>query len=404
MQHVELELDRINILIGPQAVGKSVCAKLLYYFKRFPDAIYGSAEKQQSKTELDRELRARFESYFPPSTWPTGSFRILYGIGDASIEVLRDKSGGLDWQLSYPDYLLQELENTRGDTEALIGRAEDSLAQAHARSQAIASLQDRIHAGLGDTAGFSPMFVPAGRSFFAYLESNIFTFLSTGNAVDPFLLEFGRQYESLRRFRLDTWPQDETWARIEPMLQDILRGRFYQEEGRDFLEASDGRRVPIASSSSGQQEMLPLAIILGLLSLAALGKVGSSVFIEEPEAHLFPTAQRRVVELLATVFNSAPLPVQFTITTHSPYILTAFNNLLQAGYLSKQLTGAKREELEKIVPPKQFLDPGVLRAYSLANGTAERIPCDDSGIMTTNLIDDVSHELSVQFGQLLDLE
>ncbi len=38
---LEIELNEINILLGPQALGKSITAKLLFYFKFF----YGRIRK-----------------------------------------------------------------------------------------------------------------------------------------------------------------------------------------------------------------------------------------------------------------------------------------------------------------------------------------------------------------------
>ena len=36
LKHIEIELNKINIAIGPQAEGKSLIAMLIYYFKEFP--------------------------------------------------------------------------------------------------------------------------------------------------------------------------------------------------------------------------------------------------------------------------------------------------------------------------------------------------------------------------------
>ncbi|MEP0760932.1 AAA family ATPase [Coleofasciculus sp. FACHB-T130] len=53
IKELEIEVKRINILIGPQASGKSVCAKLLFYFKNFVWEILSSVENEQTKRNLD---------------------------------------------------------------------------------------------------------------------------------------------------------------------------------------------------------------------------------------------------------------------------------------------------------------------------------------------------------------
>ena len=48
----------------------------------------------------------------------------------------------------------------------------------------------------------------------------------------------------------------------------------------------------------GQQEAFPLLLLLSYLLNPATTWGHKSVVIEEPEAHLFPTAQKAIVDLL----------------------------------------------------------------------------------------------------------
>ncbi len=93
----------------------------------------------------------------------------------------------------------------------------------------------------------------------------------------------------------------------------ILCGKYLQEDGEDYLEMDGGRKISIANSSSGQQETLPLAIILGTIAFMKPKTGGSSIYIEEPEAHIFPAAQRDMIELISTVYNSRKDSLQFLI-------------------------------------------------------------------------------------------
>jgi len=165
-----------------------------------------------------------------------------------------------------------------------------------------------------------------------------------------------------------------------------------------------GRKISVSNSSSGQQEVLPLALILRSIALSKPTKIGGqSIYIEEPEAHIFPAAQRDMVELISTVYNSSKDNLQFFITTHSPYILTAFNNLLQAGFLAANATEEKKKEIARYVPTSRFLEPNDLAVYSLADGDCHSILDLETGLIDTNIIDDVSNELAIQFDQLLDI-
>ncbi|NER25991.1 MAG: ATP-binding protein [Symploca sp. SIO1C2] len=148
--------------------------------------------------------------------------------------------------------------------------------------------------------------------------------------MDPFLVEFGTYYEriktpvSLDRLRNSINDKDLN-NEIADLNHKILCGKYVQEEGEDYLVMDGGRKISIANSSSGQQETLPLAIILRTIAFLKPQIGGSSIYIEEPEAHIFPAAQRDMIELITTVYNSRKDNLQFLLTTHSPYILTAFN-------------------------------------------------------------------------------
>ena len=146
-----------------------------------------------------------------------------------------------------------------------------------------------------------------------------------------------------------------------------------------------------------------MIILSALPFLVDASSAGQTVYIEEPEAHLFPSAQRNMVELIACVFNSDPEKLQFFITTHSPYVLTAINNLIQAGMLYEESSQDVLPKLEEIVPRYKALITSDLSAYVLENGKAENMLDKETGLIDANLIDGVSDELAIEFDELLDL-
>jgi hypothetical protein len=270
-------------------------------------------------------------------------------------------------------------------------------------------LVESLGRSIGREAAFNQLFIPAGRSFFSNIQSNIFSILSSNNTLDPFLRSFGSTYETIKNLGIqyevdveDKYTKD-ILEEINRLIEQSLCGKHIQEKGKDFLEVADGRRISIANSSSGQQETLPLTIMLAALPFLASPPVGHTVYIEEPEAHLFPSAQRNIVELIATVFNSRKKQLQFFITTHSPYVLTALNNLLQAGLLYEESSEDIQHQLEKIVSRYKSLDVDYLSAYVLSDGKCNSIVCPDTGLIDARVIDSVSDELAIEFDQLLNL-
>ena len=416
IKDLEIEIKRINILIGPQASGKSVCAKLLFYFKNFVWEILSVVNNEQTKRNLDSNYSKTFEEYFPPDCWGKEHFLIRYEISNVFIEVRRKQDTKGRISLSYSDFFKKELADLRN----LLKKAREESSEITFSFNILNSsffdnkiLKDRLVESLGRSIGreaaFNQLFIPAGRSFFANLQSNIFSFLSSNNTLDPFLRSFGSTYETIKKLRIQYKidPEDkytkDILEEINRLIEQSLCGKHIQEKGKDFLEVADGRRISIANSSSGQQETLPLTIILAALPFLASPAVGQTVYIEEPEAHLFPSAQRNIVELIATVFNSRKEQLQFFITTHSPYVLTALNNLLQAGLLYEESSEDIQHQLEKIVSRYKSLDVDDLSAYVLSDGKCNSIVCPDTGLIDARVIDSVSDELAIEFDQLLNL-
>ncbi|HLO48539.1 MAG TPA: AAA family ATPase, partial [Kamptonema sp.] len=384
------------------------------YFKNFVWEILSVVENEQTKRNLDLNYSKKFEEYFPQDCWGKQDFFIRYEISNVFIEIRRQDTKGRI-SLSYSELLKKELTDLRNLMKKLREASSEkntqyvnldklSLSRLILRDNLVESLSRSICR----EAAFNQLFIPAGRSFFANLQSNIFSFLSNNNTLDPFLRSFGSIYEAIKDLRLGDRTDDEytkdIQEEINKLIEKSLCGKHIHEKGKDFLEAADGRRIIVANSSSGQQETLPLTIILAALPfLASSRKGGQTVYIEEPEAHLFPSAQRNIVELIATVFNSRKEQLQFFITTHSPYVLTALNNLLQAGLLYQESSEDIQHQLEEIVSRYKSLDVSDLSAYVLTDGKCSSIVCPDTGLIDARVIDSVSDELAIEFDKLLNL-
>ncbi|MEB3293713.1 MAG: AAA family ATPase [Synechococcales bacterium] len=406
---LELELRSINVLIGKQAVGKSVCIKLVYFFKQFIWQMLESAENQEDKRGFDRTCLEQFTQLFPYYTWEKTQFRVRYEIADLYIELSGDERSKKP-KFSYSEQYRKEFQAIRKYWAAQY-QSLDFSDFTGAPNALKFDIAQRFIQQFPQEARFSQLFIPSGRSFFSLLQKNIFSFLSSKNEIDPLLTQFGVVYERLKFLYVkegflgkDAMPKE-----IQELTEKILRGRYIYDGEDDRLLAQDGRVIHVLHSSSGQQEALPLVVILpALLRIQGLGH-GKAIYIEEPEAHIFPDSQKSIIELIATVYNSnqeglSQEGYQFFITTHSPYILTAFNNLLQAGELHSSLKGKHlQKKLNKIVPKSRSLSYQDMTVYSLENGTAINIMSEELGLIDTNIIDNVSNQMSIEFGNLLDL-
>lgn len=405
LKKMEFELKNINILIGPQASGKSMTVKLLYFFKTFTSEIIKSIENGESKRTLDSKQKEKFSNYFPKESWPKGNFKIQYFLNQTNISIERKSSKSLNF--NYSENLVKMIsqgrkflkeEQKKVDLERRIG---SFRANRNMRSRFNECLKNEF----SETLSYNQFFIPAGRSFFANIQSSIFSFLSNNKSLDPFLIEFGSFYDSFKRFSLDEDSEENKKNNkiFNKVINEIMNGSYKREKEKDFIIHNDTRKVNLASASSGQQEILPLILVLKVLSGINFKNGGATLYIEEPEAHLFPTAQKKIVKLLARTFNSQNSNFQIIVTTHSPYILSSFNNLLEGGKIIED-DNEKSYKVYEVIPEKEILNPNNLIAYSIFNGKKQNLMDEETKLISQNILDSVSDEISIDFGKLLDIE
>jgi hypothetical protein len=404
-KEARFETAPIMVLIGEQATGKSIVAKLLYFFRGIGAQLPFLGGTNHTDEGKMVEIRNEFCALFSPRNWGRDGFKISYECNDQFIHLSRGKDTQhlveIKWSAFYTEAaskwsrLLVELkEEVPYPSHMLVWRTDFLKAAQEA---------------LGREGASEQVFVPAGRESFARISPNIFTMLDANKgdlriSFDPILGKFLRNmefcknnFESVGFFRPRV-PKDGPPLLVPKMVEKILKAKYMRENDGDYLVHQDMRRVRLADASSGQQEALPLLLTLGLVFSGLESK--RDVYFEEPEAHLFPTSQREIVELLAAAFNLAKDSVRFVLTTHSPYILTTFGNLLQAGQ-RYDAVAQPDEKLERIMPRVYALCPGDVAAYSLADGQARSIIDPETKLIEADIIDNVSMEIDEQFHRLL---
>lgn len=164
---------------------------------------------------------------------------------------------------------------------------------------------------------------------------------------------------------------------------------------------SDHYNIPINFISSGQQEVLWL---LNQLYVLLLREERAFVIIEEPEAHLYPKLQKRVIDFIVRFANLTGSTV--LITTHSPYILSCINTLCYAGKLAEDET--KREQVAKIVGKHTLIKPGEIYAGKLlcesGRTNVQNLVMEEEQELYTELIDEVSDMNNELYTRLYELE
>jgi hypothetical protein len=233
----------------------------------------------------------------------------------------------------------------------------------------------------------STTFIPASRAALAFGSVS----------GDEYLKEYDGLINNLHRF------QD----RNLDLIDTILKAKIINDKGKLWLESNDGRKVPIAKASSGQQEIIYVLMLLRKLGnfQYKYGKA-QSVFIEETSAHLFPLEQKLTIELIVQMFNllkEESTPVRFFITTHSPYILNSLNNILKKGGLLEKYSGRKDEINNAVSIPHLFTKE--ISAYFISNdGVGKNMLDKRRKYMNDDRIAEISYSIDEDSRKLSELK
>ena len=335
IKEVNIELKELNIFIGPQASGKSTIAKLIHFFQ------YITSDSPFLNIDY-KSLLSIFNKLF-------GELYLLNS-PNAEIEYIYNSGN----KITFKNNKLEFDKLSKRDHKTIL--------------------------------------IPAGRAVYSLISDSLFSLSSEAVNIDPIILNFGRQIE-LSRKRLGFSTE------LESMFQKILNGKFKYINGENRIYFKTDKYITLDRASSGQQEVLPLILILkDVLSSQEL----TEITVEEPEAHLYPYSQYKLIELISWIYNSHQNKNKFIITTHSPYILSSFNNLLFAHKVAN-LAESTKCKVKELIPETCWIAPDKIAAYSVNEGTIDSIINSSTGLIADNEIDDASEDIAGYFDELLEI-
>ena len=325
IKELTVEFRRIVVFIGEQASGKSVTCKLYYFFSQALRKVAMSCLREGLESEgfQDRLIR-EFCYIFPRTTWIQNAFSIEWKIGEHRISILH-KRGDATFKLNLFDYrdgYARALEKCRAASYGVSDGHEDFEGRWR---------YDRLVGKVvaDEFSAVSVDYVPAGRAFFSTIQNVIFSLLTSNVDIDYFLKEFGRKLEVFRRLGYPRAEDVGGRGLFEELCQQVLHGKYLYDGKEQWIVTDKNHKIRLADSSSGQQEALPLLMVLAMQTTLSRRRGGiNRVLIEEPEAHLYPTAQESIVDTIGSILKTID-HVGCIITTHSPFILCCLNNVLK---------------------------------------------------------------------------
>jgi predicted ATPase len=422
IKEAKLEFGKITVLIGPQASGKSLLCKLAYFLVgEVPGIAVESLLDQSSWDDFLQTVEREFKERFLTNGWIRTNTEAIYSSQQYSVAI-RGAGDPVTPEIAFsfseefkslyklirrnPAKQLPSANRSRNDLRR------DLFAE-------ISLLQDRERTE-------SNTYIPSGRELFTEASKSIVAL------QNPDMDQITRRFAGLIAWDSRWKAGSLTTGRgviqaVEQAMYQIAGGFVVPASGKTLFLSSDGRSLPFSALSSGTLELLPMFNVVDQLAcfqediyarsatakkspIADISDHTPLVYLEEPEAHIFPKTQYELARLFVWLANDPILNFGWVITTHSPYILSAFGNLIKAGQIAQE-GHSRSKSVEAVVPLQYWIKPDDFRAYALKpSKTApekfetESIVDNETGQIDGDYLDNVSGKISDELGQLLEIQ
>ena len=405
-----MEIRPFSVLTGPQASGKSTIAKAIFFFRTiaqdFIDQIQTRNHEDVYHTTFENDLKKRLRSKFLQmfgSSWSMPiEMELFYEYAKrTTIEVYLRPSDN--------DPVRNFIDFSFGDTIRDFIKQYENYTERVWDEESWQKLQQDVRTLFSD--GYDTIYVPAGRSLITLLTDQLMPLLSSeGRSLDFCMQSYVQKISSIRpQIRgglsdlLDTVlhttqlkVNQDALRYLTKLMQGVLRARYVYDRGEEQLFFDKNHYVKINFASSGQQESV---WVFNLLYFHLVQNRKIFLIMEEPEAHLYPDSQKRMAEAIGLFAHEGN---QVLVTTHSPYILGQFNNMLYAGALQEKAAGQYEKQLHDALNPLTYLSLSKTRAAHVHDGKVDEAIQND--LIRNELIDDVSIEINEETDALMNVE
>ena len=399
IEYCDILLSKVTVLCGAQAQGKSTIAKVIFFFRSvknfLSEALVALKSDPVIKLEFQYVLLEKFQQIFGRLEDMVEDMTVSFEYApNLRIEISNSNDGSHpvrfinvdEWISKYTDVSLnyKDLQRIKKDAEIFFKDDRDII------------------------------YIPAGRSMLSNLSNALsYIFFKLNDRQKEMIdycttsyIEFITSIKGIfdpesRRFPEKLFYDVQEWEQlkiIDERAKHILRGRYIFSEGNEYLSfdcKNTEKTIGIRFASSGQQEVL---WILNSIYYCVSSDKPAFFIIEEPEAHLYPNTQKEVAEYIVASLTDKN---ECLMTTHSPYILGALNNILDARRLLDK--GVDVSDIIKNERIPLLTRQGDLCAY-FVDGGGVFDALDELGLIKNELIDDASDDINRVTDKLIEAE
>lgn len=382
IKEADIDIKSFNLFIGEQSIGKSTIAKLITMFTdNYTLAVICSLKKKGWDFQLGMYDLKEYgkDNYIIEYKYSNKDCILSLSIDSQQVTVQVVKNGTI---ISDDNQIQSEIISMR---KVFHGKKYlKQLKESRDLLEKDKSFSNLLELSLVMS---SSLYVPAERIMYSMINKLRSAIGIMGETIPVMFSRFSISLEQAKvRF-----------SNYDSSIFDITY--LNEEKGSFFIEHSSKKKFSFNYASSGIQSTMPLILVLEDVA----EREYSSIVIEEPESNLFPSTQ---IEVLKFILSKARVDGRIaTVTTHSPYLLSALNNYLFAGLIEEKYGKDAVESLDSVLPKDLRLNSDDCSVYSIGSDINNGVYCkslidENTGMIDLNALDIISESLSDEFGLL----
>lgn len=419
--YTEFDLNRVNIFIGPQSVGKSTIAKIISFCLWLEK--YTIRQQHVDNINL-RFIKERLVSFHKMNSYFRHESHFKYTGRAIEIEYFHNKKPRITMKHEFSDAEVGKIAYIPAERSivSMVNVNSYKLEDDYVRDFVFEWLS--LHSKYSRNEAIQIPGTPV-RYFFDMEKGDVvelpdnktisLTESSSGlQSVIPLYMYCLYVSEWIYHHNLDMSYEDmdkiidgvsrKTFALLK---QDDSSNEVFQSDKYEDNEDAMMLLVKKIFSHNGDDSLKSAYTTLTRIADKINIPHYTQLIIEEPELNLFPETQ---VELLYAILKllQNDRPDNLVITTHSPYMLYALNNCLLANCVRGEMPKTKFEKVrcsDIVLNPKDVsvfeLENGEFRSIEQSINTESLTIQDNTGLIRQNFFDRVMKGIMDDFNSLL---
>ncbi len=407
IKEVELDLNKINVFMGPQSSGKSTIAKIISYCSWYEKNVILTSKMTKNFYEELLEFHNLEDNYFSEAShieYQSSNCHIVFPGKD--VEKL-DVKVSVNYDNVFKNEKIEYIPAERNFV-AIKGLGKYNDAQDNIwgflydwiDAKSAWTKDNRFYVPIASLNDVSYYYDSSSDDDYVILEDEtplFFRHTSSGllSAI-PLLVVFNYLLDTIYTKKRIKSPFEiiNFQSKIDNLADDVREQLLNFKQKIDVLQRNLDKGVVPYSQQDIDEIQKGVNKIIGFDSDYNFSKI----IIEEPELNLFPKTQKELMYYMFSVINSQNREHQLVITTHSPYILFAINNCMMGGLVKDKIPEGKRNEFESF---HAWIDPKKVSIYEIHDGTLKCIQ-DEDGIIEDNYLNQAYKENTSEYLSLLN--